>query len=96
VATRGSLSYSMSDRPRSDLSGNAERRERGADLPSDGLALIRESRLPIKAIGVFAVPFSVPSRTDALISLAGSAGYPGLENRYGLSVHRGFESPPLR
>jgi hypothetical protein len=39
-----------------------------------------------------AVPFPFPP-TPIPLSRADPAGYPGLENRYGLSVHRGFESP---
>src|SRR5450755_653625 len=43
-----------------------------------------------------AVPFSVPSDSHPFIPRAIVADISGLENRYGLSVHRGFESPPLR
>src|SRR5450755_3537431 len=43
-----------------------------------------------------AVPFSVPSDSHPFIPRAIVADISGLENRCGLSVHRGFESPPLR
>ena len=39
---------------------------------------------------------AVPLESNRPYSLAFQADRAGLENRYGLSVHRGFESPPLR
>jgi hypothetical protein len=56
--------------------------------------LLRASRKRPETCTSF--PFSFPPPADPSVHRVFRGVRAGLENRYGLSVHRGFESPPLR